>query len=193
MSPQTNPRSFLPPRKPRKSPKNTRAKALEAMVSLYENDKRIAKALIAGEGVDWAEAFSEITSDPTLGELVNKLLVRDPDSPACMIWAGSVDANGAPQVRAFGHLRPVRRVVWQLLTHEPLDPRIVIKMLCGEKLCFNLVHMQPRPRASSLVQAGYGTGPRPKKVLLHPPDCDHEKACRCPPGAGPTGLVSDAS
>ena len=143
---------------PRKSPANAYVKALEA---LFENDKRIAGALDPGEGMDWAPRFVEIMDDPTLGPLVTKLLIRDPDSPDCMIWGGNADANGYPRVRAFGRLRPVSRVVWQILNHVPLTPVIVIRMTCGKKRCFNPEHMRFDPRVGPLFQAGFGKGSRP--------------------------------
>ncbi len=142
----------------RKSPARSYSRVLEAAVSLYQNDKRISEALDAGEGVDWAESYLAITTDPTLGELVTKLLIRDPASPNCMIWGGATDAQGYPRVRAFGHLRPVTRVVWQLLNHKPLHPNIIIRMTCGTRLCIRPEHMRP----------DHKVGPRAKPIP--PPD-----------------------
>ena len=151
-------RTKRPERPRRKRPARTYARALEAAISLYQNDKRISEALVAGEGVDWAKSFVAITADPDLGELVGKLLIRDPDSPRCMIWNGAVDAHGYPRVRAFGMLRPTVRVVWQLLTHEPLQPNVIIRMTCGTRLCISPKHMRP----------DYKVGSRAK--LTPPPD-----------------------
>lgn len=148
----------------RKSPTRNYSRALETAMSLYRNDKRIAEALDAGKAVDWAESYLAITTDPTLGELVMKLLTRDPDSPHCMIWNGAVDSKRYPRVRAFGMLRPTVRVVWQLLTHELLDPRIIIRMMCGTRRCINPGHMDFAYKAGVLPRAGQRKGPRIEKV-----------------------------
>ncbi len=138
----------------RKSPERTYSRALEAAMQAYRDNGGLATSLDEDQKADWVKQLRKLDS-PGLGDLIEQILMQNPDSGHCLPWGGNVDSRGNPRIRVEGDLRSVPRVVYELF-HG-----------CGDKQCIRLEHLWLDAKAGPLFRAGFG---KKKPPLLPPPD-----------------------
>jgi len=92
-----------------------------------------------------------------LKTIATRMLGRCTEEGDCLIWPGATNPKGLPVAWGGRATASGRRIVWEALTGQQLQPADCILMTCECVRCLNFAHMRKTDR-SAVIRLGAKTG-----------------------------------